>query len=309
MLHVEKNLNQLNETFNISGILLSREPMWRHCTMIVGGDADCYAVPENEEDLRRLITGARRIGVDWFVLGGGSNILPSDRGIRGLVIDMRRFTEERISGGTATLGAGLDISQAVWRLGARGLGGLDFIFGMPGSVGGAVWMNARCYGSEIADVLEWTDEMDENGAVHRRPMRPSDWSSKHSPYQSSKSVILRAGFRLNREDPRHLRRTMIGHRNDREAKGHYRAPCAGSAFKNNRAFGAPSGVLMDRCGLKGASVGAAAVSEWHANIFVNRGGAKAAEFRELMNRAALQVERTTGFRMEAEILIVGDWEN
>ena len=313
MLHVREKLNQLGETFNINGILLGDEPMWRHCTMLVGGCADVYAVPEDEEDLRLLITAARDMGMDWFVLGGGSNIIPSDRGIRGLVIDMRRFNEERIesaggtgsAGVTAVLGAGADISQAAWNLGSSGLSGLHFLFGMPGSAGGAVWMNARCYGAEIADVLEWADVMDEQGRVQRRAMEPSEWDYKISPYQHSKWVILRAGFRMNRDDPRLLRGVMKEHRNDREAKGHYRAPCAGSAFKNNRAFGAPSGVLIDRCGLKGMSVGGAAVSDWHANIFVNRGGAKACEFEELLTRAAVEVERSTGFRMEREVITVG----
>ena len=312
MLHVRERLNQLGETFNINGILLGGEPMWRHCTMLVGGCADCYAVPEDEEDLRRLITGAEGMGMDWFVLGGGSNIVPSDRGIRGLVIDMRRFNEKRVdsagsAGVTAVLGAGLDISQAAWHLGSSGLSGLHFLFGMPGSVGGAVWMNARCYGAEIADVMQWADVMDEEGRVHRRAMESSEWNYKKSPYQHSRSVILRAGFRLKRDDPRLLRGVMEEHRNDRETKGHYRAPCAGSAFKNDRAFGAPSGVLIDRCGLKGISVGGAAVSDWHANIFVNRGGAKACEFEELLNRVAIEVERSTGFRMEREVLTVGEW--
>ena len=308
MIHVQKKLPESNDMFNIEGILLTAEPMWRHSTMIVGGAADYYAVPEGEEDLRRLLTAAEGRGTEWFILGGGSNILVADSGIRGLVIDMRRFDEHTVNDDVAILGGGLEISEAAWRLGSTGRAGLDFLFGMPGSVGGAVWMNARCYGREVADVLEWVDVMDSGGAVRREPTEGSEWGYKISPYQSAGTVILRAGFRVRRNDPRRLRTAMMEKRNDREAKGHYRAPCAGSAFKNNRGFGEPSGVLIDRCGLKGFSLGSAGVSDWHGNIFVNRGGAKAREIRDLLSLVAQRVEDSTGFRMEPEILIVGDWK-
>ena len=307
MVHVQKKLTESIDMFNIEGILVVSEPMWRHTTFAVGGPADYYAVPSGEEDLRILLTSAARSGIDSFIIGGGSNLLVSDAGIRGLVIDTRRFDEFRTEDGLLILGAGLPVSDAAWRAGSAGLGGFDFLFGMPGSVGGALWMNARCYGAEVAGVLEWMDVMDDEGRVRRMPADPGAWGYKRSPLQEGGLTVLRAAFRTVKDDPAALRAAMKERRDDREAKGHYRAPCAGSAFKNDRSFGAPSGALVDRCGLKGHRIGGAAVSPWHGNIVVNDRGADAADILQLLEEVAAAVENETGHRMEREVLLVGEW--
>ena len=177
-------------------------------------------------------------------------------------------------------------------------------------------MNARCYDEEIADKVLWIEVMDREGLIYRMPMNREEWSYKHSPFQSGggrELIILSAGFSLTPgeheglADPGSIKKRMLEKRDDREKKGHYRAPCAGSAFKNNRSFGAPSGVLIENCGLKGRKIGAAAVAPWHANIIINEGGAKSADIRGLLDEVAAEVELSTGFRMEAEVLMVGDW--
>ena len=246
--------------------------------------------------------------MNYFVLGGGSNILVADRGIRGAVIDTRRFNDFRIKGNRVFAGGGLAISDAAWAAGSAGLAGLDFLFGMPGSVGGALWMNARCYDSEIADVLEEATIIDENGRVQQVAFNSNEWRYKVSPFQTSRQVILEAVFRLEKASPELLRHAMLEKRNDREQKGHYRAPCAGSAFKNNRAFGAPSGVIIDQCGLKGFSVGGAAVSSWHANIPVNTGAAKAQDMKRLLEKITEEVQRQKALQLEPELLSFGDWD-
>lgn len=275
--------------------------------MLIGGIADYYAVPEDENDLRTLLRRAVSHNMDYFILGGGSNILVADNGIRGLVVDMRLFKDFVVEDNLLVLGSGLDVSRAAWRAGLRGLMGLDFLFGMPGSIGGAIWMNARCYGKEIADVLEWVDYMDNQGRITRLECNSSQWTYKVSPFQTGKGVILRGAFRVIQSNPEELKKTMLLHRNDRESKGHYRAPCAGSAFKNNRNFGAPSGAIIDECGLKGFHYGRAAVSEWHANIFINMGGARATEVQKLLEKVAIEVRDKKGFQLETELLMVGDW--
>lgn len=297
------------DKFNIKGLVLGSEPMWRHTTYLVGGPADIYAVPSDEEDLRSLFVTARGEEMEQFILGGGSNLLVADSGIRGLVIDTRLFNRYSLEEGYLVLGAGLPVSDAAWRAGSSGLAGLDFLFGMPGTVGGAVWMNARCYGSEIADSLAWVEIMDFGGIVSRVPMSRDDWDYKHSPFQDSGLTILRAAFKMTPGDAGLLRASMRENRDDRESKGHYRSPCAGSAFKNNRGFGAPSGVLIDRCGLKGFRIGGAAVSSWHGNIIINDRSAAAGEIRSLLMEVEKRVEETTGFRMEREVLMVGDWND
>lgn len=298
-----------DDIFNIEGILLTSEPLWRHTTFGVGGPADYFAVPTDEDDLSRLLTGAAEANLPVFILGGGSNLLVADRGIRGLVVDMKEFNEYRMEDdGLLILGAGLDISDAAWRTGNAGYSGLEFIFGMPGSVGGALWMNARCYDGEISRVFAWAEVMDRGGGVRRCGKADSEWAYKVSPFQNSDDIILRAAFRVDKGSPDELRRFMNEKRDDRRSKGHFRAPCAGSAFKNDRAFGEPSGVLIDRAGLKGFRVGGAAVSEWHGNIIINDRGARAREIRDLLAVVADKVEQETGFRMETEVQPVGEWE-
>ena len=295
--------------FNMRGIALKNEPMWRHCTLHIGGPADYYCIPNDGDDLRRLLQIIRDQGMEFFVLGGGSNILVADRGIRGTVIDMRCFDTFSIDGETAYLGSGLEISEAAWALGNLSFAGLDFLFGMPGTVGGALWMNARCYGHEIADVLEEVDVMDAEGRLRRERFDRNEWDYKISPYQRGKHVIIGARFRLEKSEADSLRRTMMEKRDDREKKGHYRAPCAGSAFKNNRKFAAPSGRIIDDCGLKGYAVGQAAVSDWHANIPINLGGARADDMKQLLDGVAVEVERQRGFRLEPELQFAGEWDS
>jgi len=297
--------------FNIKGIVIGSEPMWRHTTILAGGPADLFAVPADEEDLRRLLAVAERENMGIFVLGGGSNILVADSGIRGLVIDTRLFREYRLEGpgdSLLVLGAGLPVSDAAWRSGSSGLKGLDFLFGMPGSVGGALWMNARCYDEEIAGKVAWIDVMDRKGTTSRLVVNRDEWGYKHSPFQTDTGrglIVLRGAFSISPGDAEELKASMREKRNDREKKGHYKAPCAGSAFKNNRAFGAPSGVLIEKCGLKGLKIGRASVAPWHANIIINEGGARGADIRKLLEEVAEKVEISTGFRMEPEILMVG----
>ncbi len=302
-------ITESQDKFNITGLVLNSEPMWRHSTFLVGGSADFYAVPSDEEDLRRLFISSRRMELETFVLGGGSNILVSDSGIRGLVIDTRLFDDYRVEGKNLILGAGLAVSDAAWKAGTTGLAGLDFLFGMPGSVGGAIWMNARCYDAEISDSLIWVDTMDSGGQISRITMNRDDWSYKHSPFQNRELTIIRAAFGMRSGDPTQLRTAMMEKRDDRESKGHYKSPCAGSAFKNNRDFGSPSGALIDSCGLKGYRVGGAAVSPWHGNIFINDRSAAAGDIRKLISEVGQRVEESTGFRMEPEILMVGEWNN
>ncbi len=293
--------------FNINGILVRHEPLWRHCSFAIGGPADFYAVPRDEDDLKNLLLGAADSGIPYFILGGGSNILMADKGFRGLVIDTRSFNDYQVQEQTLILGAGMPVSDAAWFSGASGLAGLDFLFGMPGSVGGAIWMNARCYDEEIADKLLWVDLMYPDGRISRIPMKKSEWAYKLSPFQSLNGTILRAGFAVTRGEQAELKASMREKRNDREAKGHYKKPCAGSAFKNNRAFGAPSGLLIDRCGLKGTRIGGARVSDWHGNIIINDQGAAASDVRKLLIMVRARVEEDTGFLLEEEVLPVGDW--
>ncbi len=281
--------------------------MSRHTTFEVGGPADLYAVPETVSDIIALLSVAEEAGLSWFVLGGGANVLVSDRGIRGLVIDMRAFSRFGVEGDELVLGTGLAISDAAERAAELGLAGLEFLYSMPGSVGGAVWMNARCYGSSIDEVLESVLYVDETRQPRRYRVRREDFAYKRSPFQNRPVAMYEARFRMQPADPAELRERMREYYHDRQSKGHFSAPSVGSVFKNNRDFGAPTGKLLDGLGLRGYQVGKAKVSAQHANIVINTGGATAAEIRAVIEHMDQEARSQLGIQLEREVLYAGEW--
>ena len=299
------------------------EPMALHTTFKVGGPADCYVKPLGDGFplfAAGLLRAARTDGTPVFILGGGANIVVSDRGIRGIVLDTSGWAGET-GEGRAGSGGGLVLSfrsgtaadDAAELAAVAALSGLEFLAGMPGSIGGAVWMNARCYGREIADALLETVIMDfpeagsRGGGARSLPADRAAFGYKRSPFQSRPCLILSAGFALKPGRGREIRREMEARRRDREEKGHYRYPSAGSAFKNNRAFGKSTGKIIDELGLRGLRIGGAQVAPFHGNIIINAGGAAAADIRALTGEVAARVKSAAGFVLEPEILFVGDW--
>lgn len=310
---VVDKVREFLKKINISGRILTDEPMSRHTTFRTGGPADIYAEPADAGETALLLGEARRLDIPVFILGGGANILIADRGIRGLVVGTAGLRKIRIEGNILTAGAGLPVSDAAEYAADAGLGGLDFIYAMPGSTGGALWMNARCYDASVSDVLESVRFLDEDLRVRESHARDAgfiaEFAYKKSPFQGRNRVILDASFRLRPEPRDELRKKMDAIRADRAAKGHFLAPCAGSVFKNNRDFGAPSGVIIDRLGFRGMTIGGAQVSPLHANIIVNSGGASAADIRSLIETIRDRVEAEFGFLLEPEILFAGDWNS
>jgi len=287
------------------------EPMAARCTFRVGGPADCLLRPSGEgfpAFAASLLGRAGAEGVPVFVLGGGANIVVSDDGIRGIVLDSGGWSGGSALGeGVMGFRSGTTLDGAAEAAAAAGLSGLEFLAGMPGSIGGAVWMNARCYGKEVSDVLLETEGLDFSGgapARFRRPADPGEFGYKLSPFQGRKTLILSARFKLEPGEPGRIRAEMDGYRRDREGKGHYRFPSAGSVFKNDRAFGRPTGQIVDELGLRGLRVGGAQVAPWHGNIIVNAGGATAADVRALTLELAAKVRSATGLELEPEIIFV-----
>jgi UDP-N-acetylmuramate dehydrogenase len=290
------------------------EPMAEHCTFKAGGPADCWIRPCGDgfpAFAATLLAAARAAAVPVFFLGGGANILVADAGIRGIVIDMGGWTGEtgnRRGEGVLEFLAGTTLDSAAAIAADAGLSGLEFLAGMPGSIGGAVWMNARCYGQEVADVLFETAVIDGVPPEPvRLPTRKTDFGYKHSPFQGTDAIILSAAFRLTPGEEHAIRAQMDAHRADRVSKGHYRYPSAGSVFKNNPDFGKPSGQIIDELGLCGLRRGGAQVAPWHGNIIINSDGASAADIRALVDEVADRVKTATGFILEPEIVFVGNW--
>jgi UDP-N-acetylmuramate dehydrogenase len=311
------------EKINIKARFTWEEPMSAHTTFKIGGPAEVFVRPFDAESASRLLVSARKEGIPLFVLGGGANLLVGDKGIRGIVMETSGLRSARVETGVGSdmivAGAGLFIDELCLEALAAGLGGLENFFGMPGTVGGAAFMNARCYELEMSQVLAWVDSIDARGRITRREVSAlsgaaAGWAYKRSPYQNGGAVagelILEAGFRLTRLNDEGAARTaavMRARRADREAKGHYALPSAGSVFKNDRGLGAPTGKLLDGIGMRGRRIGAAAVSPWHANIFVNEGGATAADMRALIELAQREALEKLGVWLESEVLMVGEF--
>jgi UDP-N-acetylmuramate dehydrogenase len=289
------------------------EPMAPHTSFRVGGPADLWLRPEGDlfpPLAALLLRRAREAEVPVFILGGGANLVVGDRGIRGIVLDTGGWTGIRKEGDRLYVASGVSIDAMTGCAARQGLSGLEFLAGMPGTLGGAVWMNARCYESSLSDILQAVEILEpRTGAGRLVPRRPGDFGYKRSPFQGRADLILGALLNIRPGNPEDIGRLMAEHREDRERKGQYRCPSAGSVFKNNRDFGISTGQIIDKLGLRGLRRGGAQVAPWHGNIIINTGGARAADIRTLADQVAARVKAERGLELEREILYVGEWED
>ncbi|MFH2114152.1 MAG: UDP-N-acetylmuramate dehydrogenase [Spirochaetota bacterium] len=329
-------LRKFLEKINIDAEIGFDEPMARHTSFRIGGPADALVRPRSADDLSRLLVAAEAEGIPVVIIGGGANLLVADAGVRGIVACtslLRRFEVEAAEGGQEAAGngsaaaggetraageymvragAGLPVTGFLDRLLELGLSGLEFTAGLPGSIGGAVYMNARCYGMEMADVLDSVFFLD---AVDRQPRHTGiprqDWAYKQTPFMPGESlagaVITGARFRLQPGDKSLMAARVAELEADRRAKGHFDHPCAGSFFKNDRRFGRPTGQILDELGFRGRHIGDAMVSQKHANIFVNAGSASAADMLALVDEAQTAARAAFGFELEPEVVRLGDF--
>jgi UDP-N-acetylmuramate dehydrogenase len=301
------NLGESLAKINLEGQVLPDEPLGPLTTFAVGGPADVLIYPASFEDVWRVRSFCQNEGIPLFVMGRGANLLIADKGIRGVTLNLTSLKNLRIETGLLVAQAGLDVSHAIDFCLERSLSSLEFLYGMPSTIGGAVWMNARCYGHEIADLFAYARVLNERQEVVEVPFARGDWDYKLSPFQRQDWIILEAAFRTQSKEPKEIQEVMEKNLADRTQKGHFRLPCAGSVFKNDRRWGEPSGVLIERCGLKGLRKGHAVVSDWHANIIVNEGGALASDLRSLIAEVRQRVFDQTGFLLEEEVIYAGDW--
>ena len=280
------------------------EPLSLHSTFKIGGSADVYAVPSGINDLEALLSAVRSHSVPYFILGGGANILFSDIGFSGIVIDMLSFNNVSVNGTSLLSGAGVPFSRLSEIARDNSLSGLEFFYGMPGTAGGSIYMNARCYGSSVSDILSRVTYIDSKGSVGEYKTSQKDFGYKISPFQDKGFIITAAEFQLEKGSMDNLSEKMSGFKNERVEKGHYLYPCAGSVFKNNREFGQPSGKIIDSLGLRSYSIGGAMISPLHANIIVNKGNASSNDVRELISFVEDKVYKTYGFKLEKEIIFI-----
>lgn len=294
--------------------LRTGEPMAMHTTFHIGGPAELFVTGENLDSLRQIVTSAQRLGVPYFLLGGGSNILVSDRGIRGLVIENRaqgaRF-EKRGTEATLHAASGVPISRLARQAARQGLSGLEWAAGIPGTVGGAVVGNAGAYGVFVADNLQRVTVLDTHGQQRAYRAEELEFGYRTSRFKRQETggrgqeIILSAEFWLVRASRVELQ-SLVEERIARRKATQPAEPSAGSVFKNPP--GDYAGRLIEAAGLKGHRIGRAEVAGKHANFIVNRGGAQAGEVKALIDRVRETVHERFGVELDLEILLVGEWE-
>ena len=283
-------------------------PLARHTTYQIGGPADLALFPADTDDLAAAIRELRARGVPWVVLGGGSNVLVSDRGVRGAVIVTTELQALEVRGQRLRVGAGVDSHQVAVAARDAGLGGAEFLAWLPGSIGGACLMNARAYGGEISGVLRGSRCVDRGGKVRTLTHEPGDFSYKRSPFQDQRLILAEAEFQLGPGDQDAIDARMREIEARRRGNHEMDHPSCGCVFKNDYSVGVSSGRLIDQCGLKGYSVGAARVSLHHANFVVNLGGATATEVMQVIRHVHRTVAATLGHRLELEVRLLGEWD-
>lgn len=279
------------------------EPMSRHTSFRIGGAAEVMAFPTNREELARLLKTSALLDCKSAILGAGTNVLAPDEGLRGLVICLKDCLDgmERLPGSRIRLMAGVTMSRGAVFAAGQGLSGLEFAHGIPGSVGGGVYMNAGAYGGEIGNVCESVEVMDLQGELHRLSREEMGFSYRHSVLEDTPWIVISTDFVLTEKAPEEIRARMRELIAKRSASQPLDLPSAGSAFK--RPVGGYAAALIEEAGLKGFRVGDAAISEKHAGFAVNLGGATAADVKELLRQVSDRVFAHSGIRLEPEVRV------
>ena len=280
------------------------EPMKNHTSFKIGGPAAALCAPKDRRQLRELVGFVQREGVDSWYIGNGSNLLVSDKGLNGIAIllDSGFDGEIEVDGTVLLAPAGKKLSAVCAAACAAGLTGLEFAYGIPGSVGGAVYMNAGAYGGEMKDRLLWVEYLAPTGEIVRLEGEQMGLSYRHSCFMEEGmqgSCIVRAAFGLQRGEKAAIQSEMDRILNQRRQKQPLEYPSAGSTFK--RPQGAFAAQLIDECGLKGFTVGGAQVSKKHAGFVINTGKATCADVLELTRQVQECVQEKTGYLLELEV--------
>lgn len=299
------NFEKLLEVFKEKNIpCLTNEPMAKHTTLRIGGPAKIYAMPHSTGEIKEILAACKKNETSYFVLGNGSNLLVADAGFNGVVLALRKnFCTITEHNGVITAQAGAPLSAVCSTALQNGLGGMEFAYGIPATVGGAVYMNAGAYGGEMKDVLQTVTVLTPQGEVKKHTCKAEDFAYRHSCFMAGGQIILEAEFKLHPKDKTEIDALMKDYMARRREKQPLNFPSAGSTFK--RPQGAFAAKLIDDCALKGVAVGGAQVSEKHAGFLVNTGTATAEEFMQLINHVKEVVLAQTGYALECEVEYMG----
>ncbi len=297
-------LTELQNVMGGSGIFME-EPMKKHTTFRVGGPADVLVQPD-ETALAAILALCRQYHVSYSFIGNGSNLLVGDKGIRGVVIEMTDpMGNIEVDGTKITAQAGAMLSKIANTAASNGLGGMEFAAGIPGSVGGAVVMNAGAYGGEMKDIIEKVYVLDENGAQLELDRDALDLGYRHSCIPDKKYIVTKVVLELVPRNEAEIRSKMKELNEKRAEKQPLQYPSAGSTFKRPEGYFA--GKLIMDAGLRGYQVGGAQVSEKHCGFVINKGDATAADICQLMRDVSDKVQAQFGVVLEPEVKMIGEF--
>lgn len=280
-------------------------PLKKHTSFKVGGDADIAVFPNSREEIITALKTLKENNIPVTIMGRGSNMVVSDKGIEGAVLVLAdNFAEmKQISPEIIEASAGVKLSNLCMFAMKRGLGGLEFAYGIPGTVGGAVFMNAGAYDGETAKVVESVEYLAKDGEILRLSAEECDFSYRHSVFMENGGTVLSARFKLEFKSSDEVKEKMDDFLSRRKEKQPLEYPSAGSVFKRPEGYFA--GALIEKSGLKGYSVGGAQVSVKHAGFIINKGGATAEDIKNLVKEIQNKVKADSGVDLKCEIRFIG----
>ena len=279
------------------------EPLSKHTSFRIGGPAEVMAFPKNTEELSRILKVSKELDIKPVILGAGTNVLAPDEGVGGLVVCLKDGLNgmEVLEDGRIQVMSGVTMTRAAVFAANQGLAGMEFAHGIPGTVGGGVYMNAGAYGGEISQICESVTVMQMDGTLRTIPGTQMDFGYRHSILEETDGIVISAVFRLREDSSQAIKGRMKELQAKRSASQPLDLPSAGSAFK--RPVGGYAAALIDEAGLKGFQVGSAAISSKHAGFAVNLGGATAEDVKKLLQQVSDRVFAASGIRLEPEIRI------
>lgn len=288
--------------------ILFDEPMSRHTSLAVGGKAAALVFMENEDHLARVVKMLRENKIDFFPAGNLTNVIVRDGGYTGAILlmsGMKEITSECVSPDNYLVSAqaGASLAKVVSYSVAEAFAGMEFCAGIPGSVGGAVWMNAGAYGTEMKDVIKEVSLLDAGGARKTMSREDISFSYRRSGFKSG-TIILGARFKLKKGEALKIKERISEIMQWRQAKHPLEFPSAGSVFKNLP--GQPAGKIIEDMGLKGTTVGGAQISAKHANFIVNKGNATASDVLSLIEMVQIKAKAEKNVTLETEVVVIGE---
>ena len=279
------------------------EPMSRHTTFKIGGNADIFVKVKNQQELKKILSLTKKYDSPCFVLGKGSNLLVSDKGIEGIVISLDGLDSVTIDGDTVVCGAGASLRAVCLAVQKASLSGLEFAYGIPGTIGGALYMNAGAYGGEMSQVVVSATAIDRDGNIKEYDAPQMKLGYRTSTFKNTDLIITSVTLKLKHGNAGEIKAAMDDFFARRRDKQPLEFPSAGSTFKRPEGYFA--GALIEKNNLKGASVGGAEVSVKHAGFVINKGGASCDDVLSLIKKVQEIVKNTDGVDLEPEVIFVG----